>query len=702
MKNRKIFKDFLSFAFFSFLVLYIFKNLLKLSLRKNIIGDLGDPLLNLFVLKHNIERILNLNFKDFFDTNIFYPYKFTLAFSENLISSSIFILPFYILSKNILISYNIFLILNFILSGFFMYLLAYHLTKNFFTSILAGILFSFAPFKFHHLGHLHVLTTMWIPLVFLFLHKFFEEKKKRFIFLSSLFFIIQSLGCANYMVIIAPFILIMFIFYTLKNIESVKKYFTGFLIFIILSGIFLIPLYYPYLEIEKLYGFKRSIKECIYFSPTLKSFLTTYPFTFTGKFLIKFADHPAEHEKTFYMGLIPTISIIFISFFILKRKIICLKFKKESLESKTLYFPYFEKININLTDFTLFYLITLFVSFLFLWGPLFFKIRYLYNPFYYIFYHFFPGAKGIRVPSRFFIIFLFSAAILISHFYSLYFKKRTIIILCLLTLFEFFPNYIHISSMPYKGKIPEVYKWLKQKDEKFAVMELPIEDSRTWGIPYGLEKGFFYLYFSSYHGEKIFNGHSGYESFLYTMAKNFDFKRQIELAKAINIRYLIIHKDVYKENPHVFPENTLENMFSLIENEYSDELLKVFEDEIATIYEIISRNKDYNPQKGYLKDYKFKIYFKGEDKNKGKLIFVYDDESPCVLIYSNRIDIKYYKEGKLAYNQKILINPKEHSPFLLKGEGFEKLIKLPSLKSGEYLMRVEEDGKIIGETKIKI
>ncbi|WP_205006384.1 hypothetical protein, partial [Escherichia coli] len=63
MKNKRIFRDFASFTFFTLFTLYIFKNLLKLSLRENIIGDLGDPLLNLFILKHNIDRILSLNLK---------------------------------------------------------------------------------------------------------------------------------------------------------------------------------------------------------------------------------------------------------------------------------------------------------------------------------------------------------------------------------------------------------------------------------------------------------------------------------------------------------------------------------------------------------------------------------------------------------------------------------------------------------------
>lgn len=695
MKNKRILKDFISFNFFLFLTLYVFKGILKVSLRKNIIGDLGDPLLNLYILKHNIDRILTLNFKNFFDANIFYPYKLTLAFSENLISSSISVLPVYLVSKNIVVSYNLFVIVNFVLSGFFMYLLCYRFTKSFFASLIAGTIFSLAPFKFPHSGHLHILTTMWIPLVFLFLHRFFEEKKYRFTLFSSLFFIVQSLGCANYMVIIAPFILVMFMFYIFKSKHYIKKYFTGFLVFIAVSGAILIPVYYHYLKVEELYEFKRSIRECIRYSPDIRAFLTAYPFTLTGKILTKFINPPFAWENALYMGIIPLLSIIFICFFIIKKNVILFKLKKKVSDSRTLYLPHLEKMKITPAGLSILYLVVLFLSLILLTGPLFFKVKYLPNPVYYLFYYLFPGFKGIRVPSRFFIMFLFSSAILISCFYSLYLKNRTLIILEILILLEFIPYYIPVSKMPYKGSIPEVYRWLAQKKEKFAIMELPLEEARWWDIPYGQDKGFFYTYFSAYHNKKLFNGYSGYIAPLYNRAKALGLKKQIEIAKAINIKYLIIHKDIYRENPHVFSEDFFKNIIFTIENEYSHELIKVFEDDISVVYEIVVRNKKFASERTYIKDYKFNVNFKTKDKKGGKLIFVYDDNSPCVLLYANKIRLRYLHKTKLIYIQDISINPKDY-PFLLKGEVFEREIRLPELKSGEYLIELEQDKNIVG------
>ncbi|MEN3046887.1 MAG: hypothetical protein ABDH49_07925 [Candidatus Hydrothermales bacterium] len=699
--KKRFFETIVSLLFFTSVTLFIFRQLLKVSLKRNVIADLGDPLLNLYVLKHNIDRILSLNFNQFFDANIFYPYPLTLAFSENLLSSSVILIPIYLISKSIVATYNIFIILNFILSGFFMYLLSYRFTKNFIASIIAGTVFSFAPFKFSHLSHIHILTTMWIPLIFLFLHMFFESKKYRFIIISSLFLVVQSLGCGNYMVIISPFILIMFVFYFLKERRAIKEYFLGFIIFLIISGVFLIPVYYHYVLIEKLYGFKREIEECIYFSPNLLSFFTSWFETFSGKLLRKFIPHPTTAETTFYIGIIPLFSILLISLFTIKKNIIFFKFRKESYESATLYFPYLEKRNFLPPHFFIFYFIVAFISLILAFGPLFFKIKNLYNPLYYLFYHFFPGAKGIRAPSRFFIMFLFAASILISYFYSLYFRKRTLIIFGLIILSEFVPIYNVPSKMPYRGEMPKVYEWLKRMEDKFAIMELPLEDARWWDIPYGLDKGFFYTYFSAYHNKRLFNGYSGYFSPLFRYSKSLEFKKLIELAKTINIRYLIIHKDIYRDNSHVFTDEP-NNIISLIENNFKGELVKVFEDDIALVYEILSRNVSFDPKSLYIKDYEFDIHFEKEDKRKGKLVFTYKGDIPCVLIYVNEIFLKFKSEGNLVARRKIIINPKEQSPFLLKGEKFEKVVKLGGLKAGEYLVEVEQDKKIIAKFKVII
>lgn len=55
------------------------------ELRGNDIGALGDPMFNTWVIGRNVDRIVRLDFKDFFDGNIFYPQTKTILYSENLL-----------------------------------------------------------------------------------------------------------------------------------------------------------------------------------------------------------------------------------------------------------------------------------------------------------------------------------------------------------------------------------------------------------------------------------------------------------------------------------------------------------------------------------------------------------------------------------------------------------------------------------------
>ena len=72
--------------------------------------DFGDPLLNCWILAWNADHFLRAVAGDpaalsgLWHGNIFYPERYTLAYSELLIAQTIQILPIYALTRNILFS----------------------------------------------------------------------------------------------------------------------------------------------------------------------------------------------------------------------------------------------------------------------------------------------------------------------------------------------------------------------------------------------------------------------------------------------------------------------------------------------------------------------------------------------------------------------------------------------------------------------
>jgi len=103
--------------------LYIFLTILltfPLILHMDTYLDLGDPALNTWILAWDVHSLttdpLNL-----FNTNIFYPFKNTLAFSEHLIADMLVAFPVILITHNPILAYNSILFLSFVLSGLGMF-----------------------------------------------------------------------------------------------------------------------------------------------------------------------------------------------------------------------------------------------------------------------------------------------------------------------------------------------------------------------------------------------------------------------------------------------------------------------------------------------------------------------------------------------------------------------------------------------------
>ena len=55
------------------------------------------------------------------------------------------------------------ILLSFVLTGLFTYLLVRDLTGSRAAGLLSGVAFAFCPFRFMQMGHLHMLATAWFP-----------------------------------------------------------------------------------------------------------------------------------------------------------------------------------------------------------------------------------------------------------------------------------------------------------------------------------------------------------------------------------------------------------------------------------------------------------------------------------------------------------------------------------------------------------
>ncbi len=147
---------------------------LWLHLADAVPGDIGDPLLNTWILAWDTHALLT-DPLHLFDANIFYPLPHTLAYSEHLLSTAALGLPLGLVSGEPVVAYNLSLLLSFPLAGLGMYLLVLHWTGRRQAAFLAGLAFAFTPYRLAAIAHLQLMTVQWLPFSLLALDRLLEQ-----------------------------------------------------------------------------------------------------------------------------------------------------------------------------------------------------------------------------------------------------------------------------------------------------------------------------------------------------------------------------------------------------------------------------------------------------------------------------------------------------------------------------------------------
>ena len=527
------------------------------------VKDLGDPLLNTWIMAWNAQKILNLDIEDYFDANIFYPHKRTLAYSEHLFTQSLIGLPVLLVSQNPVFAYNFCLLFSFFTSGLGMFFLARYLTRSPYSGMVAGIIFAFSPFMFAHLGHLQVITAGGIPMAFLYLHKFLRYEQSKHLLLFSLFFLLQVLANGYYALYLSLFAgLYILVYLITEKRYTALKFWAKITVFVLIVVAVAGPFFRQYFLVRKEMGFARKMGE----HANLTSFLATSPFNrlygeLTSPFL--------KQEGELFPGILAVVLAVLGFTYMLRNDR-----KKKSVVKKH----------------GIIYSSILLLSFLFTFGS---KGPYI------LLHKFVPGFDGLRVASRFHIFVMFSLAVLsafgLKALVSLPFlrTKRASFVafsLTFLILVEYFSVPVPVRKVRVKEDIPEVYKWLATQKENFAIIELPLPKpgKRVGQIECPR------LHFSTYHWKKIVNGYSGYFPPLYDELKrrwqSMPLEQNIEDLRSLGVRYVIFHSFLYK--PDEF-ENVMNELRRL-----ESRCILVTQLEEACIYELI-----YIPEEGLGKYY---------------------------------------------------------------------------------------------------
>ncbi len=172
-----------------------------------VLGPPGDNLEYVWKMWWFKEAILTRGATPFFNPDVFHPYGYPVALSETTTAHTVLGLPLTAFWGETA-AYNSMMFGSFVLSGYGLYRLLRELGVGAFGGIIGGIAFAFCPYRLSHLGagHLPLMGTGWIPLLFWALERAIQRPSLRYGLLMGLFYALTALSSWYYAVMVAPFV----------------------------------------------------------------------------------------------------------------------------------------------------------------------------------------------------------------------------------------------------------------------------------------------------------------------------------------------------------------------------------------------------------------------------------------------------------------------------------------------------------------
>ncbi len=253
---------------------------LALGLGRDVPGDLGDSLLNMWILAWGADHAPGLltgatSWQGFWNAGIFHPEPYSLALSEHLLAQVLQVAPVYALTGNIILGYNLIFLSTFVLSATGMYLLVRDLTGDWRAGAVAGLAFGFLPYRIAQVPHLQILSAQWMPLSLWGFHRYIAHRSARGLVGGAAALVMQNLSCGYYLLYFAPFVPLFVVqqLWAARRLKDLRAWLALSAAGVVAAAV-TVPFLLPYIEVQRLYGFARSLDEVRAFSANVWSYAT--------------------------------------------------------------------------------------------------------------------------------------------------------------------------------------------------------------------------------------------------------------------------------------------------------------------------------------------------------------------------------------------------------------------------------------------
>jgi len=246
---------------------------LVLRLGTGVPSDLGDPLLNTWILWWD-SRHLPLT-ASWWNAPAFYPLTDVLAFSDHLLGLSVLTTPIIWLTGNPLLAHNLGFLLSFVLCAASAFFLGLTLTGRRDVAFVVGLANGFAPYRMGELAHIQVLAVFWAPLVLAALHRFVETRRPSWLWILSVAMAMQGLTSGYYLMFL-PVLVLPWVawFVPLRTRLSTAAAIAAGLLG---AAAVQLPFLLRYKAVHDAQGFERTLAETISYSSSLEDLLRCSP-----------------------------------------------------------------------------------------------------------------------------------------------------------------------------------------------------------------------------------------------------------------------------------------------------------------------------------------------------------------------------------------------------------------------------------------
>ncbi|GAP95700.1 hypothetical protein [Leptolyngbya sp. NIES-2104] len=224
-------------------------------------AETGDTRLVHYFLEHSFQVVFNRNYHaQLWSPAFFFPFKNTLALSENLFGAA----PFYWLLRGVLpadLAYQCWMILAALLCFVSFVILLRNLRVSHSLAAFGGFVFAFGIPRMAQLFHSQLLCQFYTPIAFIFIWTFLQQPKLNQLCFALLFIFLQILAAYYHgwfllfsLLIFVPIVLWLEREYWKQLLQFLKVKWRSTIVAILIWSGALIWLFLPYVQMVKIVG----------------------------------------------------------------------------------------------------------------------------------------------------------------------------------------------------------------------------------------------------------------------------------------------------------------------------------------------------------------------------------------------------------------------------------------------------------------